>query len=384
MFLFLYSLRDLLKALNRLGVSDVRVIIINSKDSSLEDDRLRLIRAANVSSITVYQETESAPVWDDLEGLKGDIFVYDKCGRMTYYLPTPLSIVSAERPFVQTSVLSTYFDKPCGEFCEDRRVVFSTEPTIIVSDSGNSSVIESIDNFENRTIDIQSTPRDNDTALFSTASNVTKVDETSEISNGSGLLSGPWKIFDFFLAQVSPTEASNISSSLVSTSDNLTTVITRETKTLQTNYSSSSGNQSDNQRALNETGIEESSVMQPSLTSNDTREGSETSGHDTNETLTSKEGEEVSLTSTLPPIQCDAHQCRDFSTDSVLRARLCCLREDVGNDGEPVMGCRSFSKDTCSQMLPLIKCCLKDFKELLANYFSSVTNGRKRKPSFPG
>lgn len=331
----------MLRALTRLGVSDVRVIIINSKESSLEDDRLRLIRAANVSSITVYQETESAPVWDDLEGLKGDIFVYDKCGRMTYYLPTPLSIVSVERPFVQTSVLSTYFDKPCGEFCENRRVVVTTESTLTESPSGYSSASKS------------ETLHDNDTV----SPNTTKSEESSEV------LSSPWRIFDFFLTQ----ESENVTS-------------LRETKTLEMNLTSS---QSDNGRLLNASASEESSARHQQPSSNDTSLESLNTSNNSSQLLTT-EVSEPEEASTSPAVQCDAQQCRDFSTDSVLQARLCCLREDVGNDGESNMGCRNFSKDTCSQMLPLIKCCLKDFKELLANYFNSQTNGRKRKPSFAG
>jgi hypothetical protein len=322
--------------LARLGVSDVRVIIINSRESPLEDDRARLSRIANVSSITVYQETEEAPVWDDLEGLKGDIFIYDKCGRMTYYLPTPLSIVSAERPFVQTSVLSTYFDKPCGEYCEDRRIVFTTESP----SSMTQAPLASFGTNSSFLIDKEDL-----------SGNASKSDETSE------LLSSPWRIFDFFLTQVNDGE-------------NVTSV--RETKTLEMNLTSSQ-NETDNARLLNPIDSNEGFV-------NDTQ-GFLTSVDSNLSTTSVIEPEELS---TFPTVQCDAQQCREFSTDSVLQARLCCLREDVGSDGESTTGCRSFSRDTCSQMLPLIKCCLKDFKELLANYFNSQSNGRKRKPSFAG
>ena len=89
-----------------------------------------------------------------------------------------------------------------------------------------------------------------------------------------------------------------------------------------------------------------------------------------------------------PPsvVTCDANQCREFSTDAILRARLCCLAEEVGQDGESTLGCRSFSKQTCDQMMPLVKCCLKDFADLLANFFHSEgsSNQRQRKASFAG
>ena len=62
--------------------------------------------------------------------------------------------------------------------------------------------------------------------------------------------------------------------------------------------------------------------------------------------------------------------CIEWSTDRLLRARLCCLSEVLADD-DSGFGCGHFERSKCNRMLPLIKCCLKDFSQLLDNYFQS-------------
>ena len=39
-----------------------------------------------------------------------------RCGRLTFYIPFPLSILN-ETPLVANAILTTYFRSPCGDNC---------------------------------------------------------------------------------------------------------------------------------------------------------------------------------------------------------------------------------------------------------------------------
>lgn len=41
------------------------------------------------------------------------VYVLDNCGRISYVIHYPYS--SVQKPFVKASILSTIFDKPCGD-----------------------------------------------------------------------------------------------------------------------------------------------------------------------------------------------------------------------------------------------------------------------------
>jgi hypothetical protein len=168
------------------------------------------------------------------------------------------------------------------------------------------------------------------------------VNKTDEESGNSETMSLPWRIFDFFLSQMGH-------KSSTTTSSPVGTIVTDgpsvSNETVPSNSSSA----------------EQSITDMPNVTS-------------------------IAPLLTTVVVTCDANQCREFSTDTILRARLCCLAEEVGRDGETTTsGCRTYSKQTCDQMMPLIKCCLKDFSELLANFFNQESsNQRQRKASFAG
>jgi hypothetical protein len=70
--------------------------------------------------------------------------------------------------------------------------------------------------------------------------------------------------------------------------------------------------------------------------------------------------------------------CIEWSTDRLLRARLCCLQDMLGNDEESGFGCKHINRNKCHRMLPVIKCCLKDVSQVLESYYQSVS-----KPSRP-
>lgn len=71
-------------------------------------------------SFPVYQETAEEPVWNLLTGNKDDVFIYDRCGRLAYFVPYPLSVMSPEtHSIVEQSLEATYNRSPCGDLCFD-------------------------------------------------------------------------------------------------------------------------------------------------------------------------------------------------------------------------------------------------------------------------
>jgi len=87
----------------------VNVVGINARQRSAQLMASELHRLVNFS---VYQSTHQAHYWSQLGGLKDDVFIYDKCGRLTYFVPFPQSFVPMR--FVELAVQSVHADNPCG------------------------------------------------------------------------------------------------------------------------------------------------------------------------------------------------------------------------------------------------------------------------------
>lgn len=343
-------MKEMVNFLRSTGLADIKFFVINSRENSSLQLRSLLVERVSGSDIQVYQETESAPVWDKLKGDRGDLFIYDRCARLTYYIPSPLSMLSARAPIAQATILSAYFDNPCNSSCSHSPRISSGQLMEDVSgtDSTNSTTTNFTDEVDISDIttpdpieDPSDLPSNFSNVKYETVTNMVDLRstvtqesrETNESRNGHVMLQ-PWKIFEFFLTDPrNQSIYSNNFTAFESTISTTTEVPRPEQRILSSNLSS----------------LTKSSA--PKLVNN-------------------------SVLLNIP--KCDANQCVDFSTDSILRARLCCLREEVGSDGEATIGCRTYNRISCSQMLPLIKCCLKDFSQLLSNYFRNQRSGRKQ------
>jgi hypothetical protein len=88
------------------GVS-VQMIGINARYRAAHLMSSELDRVVN---FTVYQATHHKHYWSVLGGLKDDVFIYDKCGRLSYYVPFPRSFVPYR--FVELSILSAHDASP--------------------------------------------------------------------------------------------------------------------------------------------------------------------------------------------------------------------------------------------------------------------------------
>lgn len=92
----------------------MQILIINEAERKSIGLYNRLKRSA--PNIPVYQDKVEKPrnktIWSLLGGGKDDFFIYDRCGRLAYYVPYPISFLY--RPYAQAAILSTYFGEPCG------------------------------------------------------------------------------------------------------------------------------------------------------------------------------------------------------------------------------------------------------------------------------
>ena len=112
-------LETMLNHFRSYGMHDLEFIIVNSKLSHSQDKLHELTKRV---SFDVYQETDEEEVWSVMEGDKDDMFVYDRCGRLTYYVPFPLSILN-ESPLLSNAILATYFRSPCGANCDQNKTL---------------------------------------------------------------------------------------------------------------------------------------------------------------------------------------------------------------------------------------------------------------------
>ena len=340
------------------------------------------------------------------------MIIFLSCGRLTYYIPYPLSILHPNRPIIHASILSAYFDKPCGDHCHHEEVPSATEPiemvtsvspipspltvttlveeaigitsseppstdqylvtekssrifeisTMATTTDVNLLQTETIDLIEENLIPVDGQEETHDDELETgsgmapTENYDTEDQTTGDLSNGYGSYATEpapkpsssdygWSIYRFFLGYQSKESNpdSDDDSKVTSDDSQLTTEST--------------------------------------LTHTESTVTSETTTTEMAQNLTT-----ISLTRSPPILICEEEQCIEFSTDRLLRARLCCLKEEVGADGEPTAGCATYTKTRCSQMLPMIKCCLKNFSKLLRTFFaqrSSGSSGRRRRPSAP-
>ena len=327
------------------------------------------------------------------------IVVIIRCGLLTYYIPFPLSIIHAQQPILQAALLSTYFDNPCGESCD--RIRSDIRPmTSTASPSSNASADTTV---TPRPLDLSATAinitfdttlsedfnetKDNETIVnnidlkdenlieFQTESSDQSI--VPEEYSGSG--SGDQPIDNLL-------EISTESNDLSKDNNSLTTDLKdEEWKVLD--FFKSNDNRSDKdvfEEIYNKSVIELELMANKTIVLMEVSTQSPLTTEAVNESLTTMSSILDSVTVPVPTrvsifnsasrTKCDAFNqsmCVEWSTDRLLRARLCCLSEVLADD-DSGFGCGHFERGKCNRMLPLIKCCLKDFSQLLDNYFQSI------------
>lgn len=91
------------------GLTDVLFLGVNSKRWHAQVMASKLRDAVN---FPIHQSTHTRDIFKLLGGRKDDVFVYDRCGRLAFYIPFPQSYVRYR--YVEAAILATYMDEPCG------------------------------------------------------------------------------------------------------------------------------------------------------------------------------------------------------------------------------------------------------------------------------
>lgn len=99
----------------RPNMTELQFLVVNDRKSAHLRDHLE-----QRVSFAVHQETAEEPVWTTMEGGKDDVFIFDRCGRLAFYVPFPISLVlPGHLPVVEDSLRRAYDGEPCGLTCEE-------------------------------------------------------------------------------------------------------------------------------------------------------------------------------------------------------------------------------------------------------------------------
>lgn len=94
-------------------MSELQFLIVNDQTSAQ-----RRVNLESRVSFPVHQESETEPVWNTLGGGKDDVFILDRCGRLAFYIPFPISLVlPGYLPVVEDALRRTYEGSLCGLSC---------------------------------------------------------------------------------------------------------------------------------------------------------------------------------------------------------------------------------------------------------------------------
>ncbi|XP_074602138.1 uncharacterized protein LOC141855856 [Brevipalpus obovatus] len=336
----------MLKFLHKVDVG-IGFIIINSRQTGADFRALQ--QMVRNSAIKVYQETSDEPIWNIIEGGTDDMFIYDKCGRLNYYVPHPLSAIHDKKPIVPATLMSSYFDNPCG--CQEsdftpkpsdgketsQSAAMVTTPVNNISNETEIIILDESETTVKTTVETKYDPYANssilETNLDPTKNRSTSENFTKNEDKGDGIdyntmiipinlpqTSSPvsqeqmdqfslWKIWQFFFGEAGSSNSKKDAEKFA--------------------FDSSRGNESMKNSA-----------------------------------------------SWLMEKRCNGFNksvCVEISVGRLLRARLCCLKESGQQQSlSRGFGCSGHTKSICGKMLPLIKCCLKDFDQVLDSYLNNT------------
>uniref|UniRef100_A0A4W4H4A0 Selenoprotein P N-terminal domain-containing protein n=1 Tax=Electrophorus electricus TaxID=8005 RepID=A0A4W4H4A0_ELEEL len=123
--------------LERSGYTNITYMVVNSQDD--KSRRLHPLLQQRLSeNITLYSQNPDEPdVWQIANVLKDDFQIYDRCGRLTYHLSLPYTILS--QPYVEEAIRNSYCSGMCGDCAlEVNRTASRTASVPRLSDNARS------------------------------------------------------------------------------------------------------------------------------------------------------------------------------------------------------------------------------------------------------
>lgn len=67
-----------------------------------------------MATVSILETSEHESIWSALGGKENDVFVYDRCGRLSHFIPSPSSVMYPKR-LVEEAVRATYRHNVCGD-----------------------------------------------------------------------------------------------------------------------------------------------------------------------------------------------------------------------------------------------------------------------------
>lgn len=301
------NLEALLQEFYLENITNLSFFIINLK---LPSEELMINDLKEKVTFPVYQDNDYDNVWQKLQGGSNDIYIYDKCGRLTYYIPFPFSLIHSSQPIVSAALHSTYFDELCGKLCNinmQTDAIFSDYNKSIdhnymkINGSTNNTEILNVKDYKSVLNDLNKSPK-------------IMVEDVSEefvkILNKTDLSS------DFNI-----TELFNITTE----KENITKYYPFYPNELQLNISN------------------------------------ETMMHEENKTSVISSAEiNINASST----HCEKEYkeiCSLWSKNKLKHANKCCRFKEktyLSTNNSEISDCRHFGRKKCKKMLPILKCCL--------------------------
>ncbi|XP_063795499.1 selenoprotein Pb-like isoform X2 [Pseudophryne corroboree] len=93
------------------GLTNISYMIVNDQ-SSFSKLLFEELKRRAPEGVPVYQQLpKQDDVWDILDGNKDDFLIYDRCGRLTFHIRLPHSILHF--PYVYAAIHQTYYEDSC-------------------------------------------------------------------------------------------------------------------------------------------------------------------------------------------------------------------------------------------------------------------------------
>ncbi|GFR05496.1 hypothetical protein TNCT_605791, partial [Trichonephila clavata] len=331
------SLESLQKHFRTYGMNDLEFIIVNS---NLPHAQMVLHELTSRVTFDVYQDTIEKNIWGLMEGGKDDIYVYDRCGRLAYYIPYPLSIMNSEETLVVSAILATYYRSPCGTTCNQN----------------NNSSLEAILNAKETT----------DEGLIATTESYS---DRSNFGNELPSVSSQpqtWiRLFGLFFQNETLNNTTEDLNIALNTTDpsvgELSNYSSNDVITIINSYQ---------HRELNRTDItsQRRNELNHAVTeSQQNRElnHSVVDSHQTEVLNHTEISTELKITTRSPKrksdrcIEADISVCKNWSKKKLIRAHSCCSSLDPKDVRQQSQSCRNFGKKRCKKLKTILKCCIK-------------------------
>ncbi|GFS40135.1 hypothetical protein NPIL_350401 [Nephila pilipes] len=410
------SLESLLKHFRTYGMNDLEFIIVNS---NLPHSQAVLPELTNRVTFDVYQDTVEKNIWGLMEGGKDDIYVYDRCGRLAYYIPYPLSIMNSDEALVVSAILATYYRSPCGTTCDKNNnssleAILNAKQTTDEDFLTTTEIYSDRSQFNNELSTHYNLPEDTNTV------NITETTLPSEKKESLTTKNDLLQIedFDYLFFNDTNLDYDSNDTDIVMTNELYNSLFGLFFQNETLNNATGDSNTALNITSINELFINSSNDIIKVINSDQNRDLNHTTSshtnHDLNHTSTDSNqnhdlnrivvdnhqntemnrtdihrnqteelthtvtdsnqieklnnrevSTELKITTKFPKrksdrcVEADISVCKNWSKKKLIRAHGCCSSLDPSDVQRQSKSCKNFGKKRCKKLKTILKCCIK-------------------------